>query len=419
MSSDNHEEKTAESSGSYISRLRSINRNARQYLMFVFLTTLNAGIYGVIFNLYILKLGFGEDFLGLILSISSASIGIFAIPAAFVCDRLGRRNTLLLSSLILTISMLFLYNTESEELLIVFSISYGLASALSLVTGGTLLVENSTAYERMHLFSAYYVIYTVSMLSGNMIGGFLPGLLADLLLGLDGAMPFRLTLYVSLATAIVSFLPLMKIDDRPVQSSDPGRLIEYKSLFRSRTASRMIFIYCLYGMGWGLSLPYFNVYMDTVLGASSDQIGLIFSASQLTMMAGYFLVPLLTERLGKIRVASIVQVMSIPFLLMFTFASGLLTAALGYVARYLLMNMANPVLNSFKLEIVGAQQRSIMNSISWMACYTFVGIGTYAGGLMMAGGHRTMPFLSTSVLYGVTAVLYYAYFEGVERKLNG
>ena len=180
----------------------------------------------------------------------------------------------------------------------------------------------------------------------------------------------------------------------------------------------MIFIYCLYGMGWGLSLPYFNVYMDTVLKASADQIGLIFSASQLTMVAGYFLVPVLTEKLGKVRVASVVQVISIPFLLIFTFASGMLTAAFGYVARYLFMNMANPILNSFKLEIVGGEQRSIMNSMSWMACYTFVGMGTYAGGLMMAGGHSTMPFLCTSLLYGLTAVLYYMYFEGVERRLK-
>ena len=201
------------SSNGYVSRLMSISRNARLYLLFVLLTTLNAGIYGVIFNLYILKLGFGEDFLGLILSLSSISIGLFAIPAAFVCDKLGRKKTLLISSLMLTISILFLYNTVSDELLIFFSITYGMAQALSLVTGGTLLVENSTAYERMHLFSAYYVIYTVSTLSGNMIGGFMPGMIAGLSIFPGGAVPYRLTLYISLVTAVFSFLPLARISE--------------------------------------------------------------------------------------------------------------------------------------------------------------------------------------------------------------
>jgi predicted MFS family arabinose efflux permease len=180
----------------------------------------------------------------------------------------------------------------------------------------------------------------------------------------------------------------------------------------------MIFIFCLYGIGWGVSLPYFNVYFDTILGADTSQIGIIFSASQLTMVIGYFLVPMLTEKLGKIKLASIVQVLSIPFLLMFTFTSSVLVAALGYVMRWLLMNMANPILNSFKLEIVSNEQRTIMNSLTWMACYTFVGIGTYAGGLLMARGQNAMPFLITSVFYGITAILYYVYFNEVERRQN-
>lgn len=407
-------------SNGYIAKLKSFSHNARQYLLFVFLTTLNQGIYGVIFNLYILSLGFREDFLGLILSLSSASIGVFAIPAALICDRLGRKNTLLLSSVLYTLSLIFLYNTTSRELLAISSIAYGVALALSLVTGGTFLVENSTAYERMHLFSMYYIIYTVSILSGNMVGGLLPGMLAEVLsFEPGGAMSYRLTLYVSLAATIISMLPLSYIKEKSsTKNANISHLKVYKSIFQSKTACQMIFIYCLYGIGWGVSLPYFNVYFDTILGANTSQIGIIFSVSQLTMVIGYFLVPLLTEKLGKIRLASMVQVLSIPFLLMFTFTSSVLVAALGYVMRWLLMNMANPVLNSFKLEIVSNEQRPTMNSLTWMACYTFVGIGTYAGGLLMARGQNTMPFLITSVFYGITAILYYVYFSEVERRQN-
>jgi MFS family permease len=320
--------------------------------------------------------------------------------------------------MLLTLSLIFLYNTVSEGLLIIFSVVYGLAQSLSLVTGGTLLVENSSAYERMHLFSVYYMIYTFSTLSGNMIGGLLPGFLAGALsLNPDGAMPYRLTLYISLAATIISFLPLAHIHEKsPSKDDSLGRTPAYKSLFSSKAVRKMVFIYCLYGLGWGLSLPYFNVYLDVVLGASSRQIGLIFSASQLTMIVGYFLVPMLSERLGKIRMASLVQISSIPFLLIFTFASTVLVAAFGYVMRYMLMNMANPILNSFKLEIVTANQRSVMNSITWMACYTFVGFGTYAGGMMMAGGQNAMPFLTTSILYALTAGLYYMYFSDAEKR---
>ena len=37
---------------------------------------------------------------------------------------------------------------------------------------------------------------------------------------------------------------------------------------------------------------------------------------------------------------------------------------------------------------------------------------------MMAGGRNSMPFLVTSVLYAVTAALYYVCFNEFERKRN-
>lgn len=405
--------------GDYADKMRRFSPNARKYLLFVFLTALNAGIYGVIFNLYILRLGFKEDFLGLILSAATTSTGLFAIPAAFVCDRLGRKMTLLLSSVLSVISFFFLYNTTTPELLVFFSLASGMAAALSLVTGSTFLLENSTTNERMYLFSMSSLIYTFSLLSGNMVGGFLPDLVINLIPAEPGsALPYRLTLYVSLIATAASLLPLAFVaENSSLENSGMiGQLHVYRSIFKSRVVRQMTLFYCLYGIGWGTSLPYFNVYFDTVLGASADQIGIFFSISQIFMIFGYFLVPILTERIGKVRLVSSVQILSIPFLLMFVFTSNLYIAVVGFVMRYMLMNMANPILNSFKLEIVGAQERSIINSTMWMACYTFVGVGNYAGGLMMAAGSSRMPFITTSVIYAITALFYYIYFNSLEKN---
>jgi len=412
MSSNDIEKGSENASGGYIDRLRSFKPNVRLYLLFVLLTTFNVGIYSVIFNLYILRLGLREDSLGLILSLSSISVGLFAIPSAFVCDRWGAKRTLLLSYAILSASLIFLYSSTSMLILPLASTMHGIALSLSLVIGATFLVENSTPYERMHLFSMYYVIYTLSMLSGNLIGGFLPDLLTDLLLlergGVDA---YRLTLYFSLSATILSILPLWYIkDDNPRQNELRRQLSTYRSAMRNGSVQRMILIFALIGLGMGTALPFFNVYFDQVLKASTAQIGMIFSSTQLIMMAGYCLVPILTGRMGKITMASLVQMASVPFLLIFAFASSIVVAAFGYTMRYLLMNLANPVLNSHKLEIVPPEERPMINSLTWTACYLFVGAGTYAGGIMMAGGHNQMPFLITGALYALTAFLFYAFF---------
>ena len=402
----------------YRAKLNGFSRNACLFLVYVFLISLSLGIYEVIFNLYILRLGYREDFLGFMLSLVSVSTGLFAIPAAMFCDRAGRKNTLLLSCLLLLFSFSILYTTTSKFLLAFFSVVYGVSSSLKIVTAPTFMVENSTGYERMHLFSMYYLLYTVGVMIRNFAGGNLPQIFISFLdINPIGPVAYQLSLYASLAAVLISLLPLIFINNK--RNNLVERSAAFSTLFstlRSVTIQKLILVNGLIGMGWGLALPYFNVYFDIVLGASSKQIGIIFSLSQLVMMFTLLFVPILTEGLGKVKVVALVQLASIPFLLLFISTSILAIAAFGFVMRSAIMNMSNPVLSSFNMEIVSEDQRATVNSLIWMSCYTFVGLSTYAGGLMMAHGFYTLPFLLTCILYIVATVLYYIFFEKVEKK---
>ena len=402
----------------YRAKLNGFSRNACLFLVYVFLISLSLGIYEVIFNLYILRLGYREDFLGFMLSLVSVSTGLFAIPAAMFCDRAGRKNTLLLSCSLLLLSFSILYTTTSKVLLAFFSVVYGVSSSLKIVTAPTFMVENSTGYERMHLFSMYYLLYTVGVMIGNFAGGNLPQIFTSFLdINPTGPAAYQLSLYASLAAVLISLLPLIFINNK--RNNLVERSAAFSTLFstlRSVTIQKLILVNGLIGMGWGLALPYFNVYFDIVLGASSKQIGAIFSLSQLVMMFTLLFVPILTEGLGKVKVVALVQLASIPFLLLFISTSILAIAAFGFVMRSAIMNMSNPVLSSFNMEIVSEDQRATVNSLIWMSCYTFVGLSTYAGGLMMAHGLYTLPFLLTCILYVVATVLYYIFFEKMEKK---
>lgn len=409
---------TSSAISGYMSKINSFSRNAALFLVYIFLISLSQGTYDVIFNLYILRLGFREDFLGFLLSLVSISTGLFAIPAATFCDRTGRKNTLLLSCLLLLISFTILYTTTSTVLLALFSILYGISSSLKIVTASTFMVENSTSYERMHLFSMYYLLYTIGVMLGNLGGGTLPQVFINSMnIAPTGSEAYQLSLYASLLAVLVSLLPLVFIKDKePKLTGKPTFFSNLFSTLRSRTIQKLVLVNGLIGMGWGLALPYFNVYFDIVLGASSKQIGFIFSISQLVMMFTLMVVPILTEWFGKVKVISLVQLLSIPFLLLFTSTSILAVAAFGYIMRTAIMNMANPIMSSFNMEIVNKDKRATVNSLIWMSCYTFVGLSTYAGGLIMAQSYYTLPFSLTCILYVVAAVLYYMFFEKMEKQ---
>lgn len=402
----------------YRTKLSGFSRNACLFLGYIFLISLSVGIYEVIFNLYILRLGFREDFLGLMLSLVSVSTGLFSIPAAMFCDRAGRKNTLLLSCLLLLVSFAVLYTTTSTFLLAFFSILYGVSLSLKIVTASTFMVENSTSYERIHLFSMYYLLYTIGVMLGNLAGGTLPQIFTSSLnLNPTGPVVYQFSLYASLAAVLVSLVPLIFIENK--KPALTGKTALFSTLFstlKSGTIRKLILVNGLIGMGWGLALPYFNVYFDIVLGASSKQIGFIFSLSQVVMMFTLLFVPILTEWLGKVKVVAMVQLSSIPFLLLFTSTPVLTIAAFGYIMRSAIMNMSNPVLSSFNMEVVSEDQRATVNSLIWMSCYTCVGLSTYAGGLMMAHNYYSLPFLLTCILYVVATVLYYLFFEKMEKE---
>lgn len=402
----------------YLYRVTNFNPNAKKFLIYTFFLALNLGIYGVLFNLYILKLGYKEDMLGLMLSIISVSTGLFAIPAAMICDKVGRKSTLLLSSSIMTASLMFLYTITTREVLLAMSMFYGIAMSFYTVAGAPFMAENSTRDDRMYLFSINSVLYTIATIAGNLVGGILPGVFINIM-GIDSLSPlsYRLALYVSLLAVIITFLPIIFIKEDKPRITRLERLSILASAIKSPLVQRLILINSLVGIGAGLIVPFFNVYFHKVLLAKTGEIGIIFSIAEICMVMGLMLVPMLTEKFGKVRTIAMTEIASIPFLIMIAFTTNLYIAAFAYIMRMVLMNMANPAINNFNMEIVEEKWRATVNSLTSMGWNIFLAISTYVSGLMMVNSDYILPYMITCVVYFVAAMLYYIFFLRLEKSM--
>ena len=73
-------------------RLREFNRNVR--LFFAFGTSINAGmaLFSLLYNLYLLRLSYQEDFIGQVASMAPLATGLLALPTGILSDRLGRKT---------------------------------------------------------------------------------------------------------------------------------------------------------------------------------------------------------------------------------------------------------------------------------------------------------------------------------------
>jgi MFS family permease len=171
----------------------------------------------------------------------------------------------------------------------------------------------------------------------------------------------------------------------------------------------------LIGVGAGMVVPFFNVYFYDVLKASTGEIGLIFSAGQIVMVAGLLIIPMLVGRFGKVRTIALAQVLSIPFLILIALTTNIFFAAIGYIMRMTLMNMANPAVSSFNMEIVAEQERATVSSLTQMGWYLLYALSTFFSGITMSQGNYLLPFMITCVVYFIAAVAYYVFFLRIER----
>ena len=78
----------------YLQKLRLLSRDVRLYLITAALVGFcYMGIYVVLFNFYLLRLGYGPEFIGLVSSASSLAYALSSFPAAALSRRWGIRRT--------------------------------------------------------------------------------------------------------------------------------------------------------------------------------------------------------------------------------------------------------------------------------------------------------------------------------------
>lgn len=405
----------------YVQAFKNFSLNARMYLAFNFLVALYVGISGVVFNLYVIKLGYNEQFLGLIISAMMISTGLFAFPAAQVCDRIGSKKSLVYSGILSAVVLFLLYTLTSQEWLLTLSLLSGVLSTVPTILASPFLVENSTSDDRIYLFSFNFALIMMATVLGMAIGGFLPQVWSMLFgVGTTSVASYRYTLFVSLVVAIVSVVPLAFLKERKkVCVHAPNVMALVGKLAESRTVKRLLIISCLIGLGAGLIVPLFNVYFNKTLSATPQQIGVIFSIGQASMVIGSMAVPFIVARIGRVKTVSLTYLVSIPFLILLAISTNLYVAGAAYIMRMLFMNMSQPISNSFSMEIVHKEEMASVSSLTSMGSYVSIAVSTYVAGVLMSYGAYLLPYVATCVFYLAAALLYLKFFKRYEKNLEG
>ncbi|HWQ15356.1 MAG TPA: MFS transporter, partial [Roseiflexaceae bacterium] len=170
----------------YLYALRRFSRDVRLYLITAALIgfTIFGGIYTVLLNLYLVRLGYGPAFVGLVNAAGPLAMALFCLPAGALGGRWGSRRAMI-AGLCLSIPGFGLLplaefvppSFRAGWLLATYIVGH-LGFALYIVNANPFLTGITTTHGRNHVFSVQAALWPLAGFAGSLVGGMLPGLLA-------------------------------------------------------------------------------------------------------------------------------------------------------------------------------------------------------------------------------------------------
>jgi MFS family permease len=402
-------------------RFSGFSRNARLLLLRSPFSGLSVSLLRLLFNLYLLAVGFDLLFVAKFAAINWTCHGLSVIPSGILSDLFGRRRVFLIGysgNLLATTLVIFI--TDPTLLLILAGV-IGLFEGGHAIVGPPFMVEQSREDERVHLFSLNGGIQVGAASLGNLAGGMLPLLFASLFdVGAESAPALRGALLCAVPIMLCSAVPIYLIREewKPI---DMRRWV--KGIESYGRIGMLAFTEGLVGFAMGFSAPFYNLFFDQHLRATTAQIGMIFAAGSIASALLTLFTPLLVQRLGRVRTVTLLKLLGIPALVLLGLSQSIVWAGVFYVVTILFIGgpypnkgISDPIYSLFAMEVVKERERGTTNGIMHAFVEFPMGIGAGLAGPLMAVGDWLTAYVIGGGVLATAFVFYYVYFARYDSR---
>jgi len=353
------------------------------------LMSLGMFIYVLLYNLYLLDLGFREDFVGQVSGASTAGSVAAALPAAVLARRFGLGKMILWSfAAVGAISVLrALVSTRVPLLGLAFL--NGISMSVFAVALAPAIARLTSEKARATGFS----ISTSSSIALGILGSWLGGRLS---LWLGGKQPAML---VGCALVGLALWPAARLKILPAPAEGA------KLYPRNRFVVRFLIVFALWNLANGLFNPFANTYFAR-LHVPVERIGLIFSGGQLAQVVALMLAPLVLRRLGM--VSGTAAMLMATAVMLGTLASGPAAgiAAFLFAAYMAFQYMTDPGINTLLMDRVREQERGGAVALMMLVSFGAQFVSSLAGGGSIARFGYSKVLACAAGLAAVAAVAF-------------
>ncbi|MEM7124901.1 MAG: MFS transporter [Chloroflexota bacterium] len=369
------------------------------------------GVISVLLNLYLLRLGYDTQFIGLANGTISIAFATTSIPAGAIGSRIGHTRAVVLGVWCFILSMVGLPLCEylpplwQETGIIITRLLNGAGFALYIVNAHPYLVNTTTSKDRDLAFALLVAIPPVAGFAGNLLAGLLPGMIAAWLgMPLDSPVPYRYPIYLAailLVPALFALWTVEEVEPERMKVESPPE-VRASSLPTSSAPYFLIAalaVTALFRMaGEGATRSFFNVYLDTDLSVSTARIGALYAIGQIIAGPTALFSPMLIRRWGKVPVAVAGTIGIAASMVLMALVPHWAAVGAGFAGVIGMLSITRAVTTVYQMEIVAPEWRGLMSGTVSMA----MGIGFTS---MALGGGFIIPILGYQGLFLVGAAM--------------
>ncbi len=416
--------------------IRSFNPQARLFfIVLVGMCFAVDGVYNVLLNLYLLRLGYGTEFIGLVNAVGLVTFAAVSLPAGILGSRFS--STLLMKigaavsvfgGLLLPQAELLAPGIREGWLAINYAVMLS-GFSLFFVNGAPYLLNVvDTAYKH-RAFALKAAGWSLAGFAGSLVGGVLPGAVAALLATtLASPAPYRLTLTAASIVMTLSAICLLRVRPLPhFPEPEATDMPDETARARLNVTQSLILLVAMMTVirlfqvaGAATVLVYFNVYMDRQLAVSTAMIGVIAAVGRLTGVPTALLTPSLIDRWGIVKVVIWSSLLTAVFLLPMALIEHWLAAAIGFIGTLALSSIRFASFVVYILDLVPRSQQAIMAGSGEMAAGLSFAIMALGGGLLLSlFTFRDLFLLGALFCFTGTALFWlYVLMSKPKRKLK-
>ena len=338
----------------------------------------------LILNIFLRKQGFSDPSIASLNSLRFIGALVFAIPLGIYIKGKKLKPFFVFASLIVPLTSILIIESvfyNSLSLIQLGFLLWGIGVMLMRVCSLPFIIrittsENST--EALSLSASTWAMAT--MLSGLIISGL------DWLSILDIG-PYTLIFNERVILWIITIIGssaiyfALKIDEVTPLNKAKKEIFSIRKSYDWDMIFKAISPLVLIAIGAGLTIPFVNLFFNSVFGLSSSQYSLLGSFTALLVFIFSLLVPSLRKKYGYWMTIVVVQSLAILCLILMAmmelyaeFSFAFTIAIIAYILRQPLMHMAHPASNELMMNYVGKKNQELISAISsslWSASWFF------------------------------------------------